>query len=301
MSPDVKTSRVLLRLCGLIVLLTLVASSVGLFWLGGDGPFTFETVYGDTVEIYGRGLYASDWAFKAPILRGADAIMLFICVPLLVVAVILYARGSLRGHILLVGMLCCFLYNAASVALGAAYNVFFLIYVVLFSASLYAFVLAFWSVDLPGLAAGVSSRLPHGLLATFVFIAGLSPAVWLIDIVASLVGGHAPANVASYTTDVTTVIDLGVITPAAFLGSALLRRRKPLGYLLAPTILILLVLIGLIVASQSVLQMVDGIVLSVGEVAAFVAPFISLSLIAVGLTAVFLRNITEPDLRGRSR
>ena len=59
-----------------------------------------------------------------------------------------YRRGSLRGALLLTGTLGYFLYVYASMALGTVvYNELFLAYVVLFSASLFAFVLALTGID----------------------------------------------------------------------------------------------------------------------------------------------------------
>ena len=288
-----KPSKTLVILSVLVAILASTAAAGGLFWQDVGQPFAFTTLRGQTVEIYGRGLYRYDSSFQAPVLRGTDAVMLFAGVPLLVVALLLYRRGSLRGGFLLTGALACFLYNAASLALGAAYNDLFLLYVGYFSASLYAFVLAFTSIDLEALPAHIAPRLPRRGIAVFMFIAGLSPCVWLIEIVAALVQGQAPQNLAGYTTSVTTVIDVGIITPAAFLAGLLLLRRKPLGYLLATTLLILLVLIGLVVVGQTVMQTLDGIVLSTGEMAAYITPFVLLSLIAVWLTVILFRNLSH--------
>ena len=288
-----KPSKALVNLSALIAVLALVATAAGLFWQDGGSSFSFTTLRGQTVQIYGQGLYRYDTSFTAPVLRGTDAVMLFVCTPLLVVSILLYRRGSLRGGFLLTGALACFLYNAASLGFGAAYNNLFLLYLVYFSASLYAFVLAFTSVDLQALPAHVAPRLPHRGIAVFMFVAGLSPCVWLTEIVAALAQGQAPQNLASYTTYVTTMIDVGIITPSAFLAGALLLRRKPLGYLLASTLLILLVLIGLVVVGQTVMQTLDGIVLSTGELAAYVTPFVTLSLVAVWLTALVLRNLSD--------
>ncbi len=44
----------------LIALLTLIAASAGLFAPGGDGPFMFTTLRGQTVEMYGLGLYEGE-------------------------------------------------------------------------------------------------------------------------------------------------------------------------------------------------------------------------------------------------
>jgi hypothetical protein len=288
-----KSSKTLVILSVLVAVLASIAAAGGLFWQDEGEPFTFTTLHGQTVEIYGQGLYRHDSSFHAPVLRGTDAIMLFACVPLLVVAILLYRRGTLRSRFLLTGALTCFLYNAASLALGAAYNNLFLLYVVYFSASLYAFVLAFTSIDLEALPAHIAPRLPSRGIAVFMFIAGLSPCVWLIEIVAALVQGQAPQNLASYTTDVTTVIDVGIITPAAFLAGLLLLRRKPLGYLLATTLLILLTLVGLVVVGQTVMQTLDGVVLSTGELMTYMMPFVLLSLIAVWLTIILFRNLSD--------
>lgn len=288
-----KSSKMLMILSSLVAVLALVASGVGLF--GGDEgeSFTFTTLHGQTIEIYGRGLYRYEWAFKAPVLRGADVILLFLGVPVLIIAILLYRRGSLRGGFLLTGTLSCFLYNAASLAFGAAYNDLFLLYIVYFSASLYAFILAFSLIDLDALPAHISPDLPHRGIAIFVMLSGLSTGVWLMDIVAALFEGSVPANVASYATDVTAVIDIGVIMPAAFIAGMLLLRRKPMGYPLAATMLILLTLVGMIVAGQTIMQILDGIVLSPGQFAAFVVPFVLLSLIAIWLTTTLLRHVED--------
>ncbi|MEX5234805.1 hypothetical protein [Kocuria arenosa] len=69
---------------------------------------------------------------------------LLIGVPLLVEAAVGWRRGSTRAGLVLLGALGYFLYVYAGCALGAiAYNELFLLYVVLFSAALYAFVLVF--------------------------------------------------------------------------------------------------------------------------------------------------------------
>lgn len=53
---------------------------------------------------------------------------MFVGIPMLIFAIFLYRRGSLRSGLLLTGVLACFLYNSASVAFGAAYNPLYLLY-----------------------------------------------------------------------------------------------------------------------------------------------------------------------------
>jgi hypothetical protein len=105
-----------------IGLLALVASGTGLFWQGGDGPHPFTTLRDQTVEIYGRGVYQNDTVFYAAGFKGADVIVLFVGIPLLIYSFMRYRSGSLRGGFLLAGALSYFLYIGASLTFSAAFN-----------------------------------------------------------------------------------------------------------------------------------------------------------------------------------
>jgi len=277
----------------LLAILSVLAFGTGLFSQTVGQPFTFTTLHGQTVEIYGQGLYQYDTTFKAPILRGSDAVYLFLCIPLLGIAFTFYRRGSLRGGIFLTGMLAVFLYNFASMAFGAAYNNMFLAYLLGFSASLFAFILAFTSIDPEALTERISPKLPRRGMAVFIAFAGTSVFVWLVEIIGGLTSGQAPESLASYTTDITAVLDVGVIAPVAFLTSVLLFRRIPLGFLLAPVLLILNASIGVIVIAQTISQALAGITLSIGQYIGFVGSFVILSLIAVWLSIRFFRSIKD--------
>lgn len=286
--------KILFWLSLLIALLAAVYAGVGLFSQGGDGPFSFTTLRGETVEMYGRGVYRLDTAFRAPIFRGTDAVTLFLCVPALIAAALIARRGTLRGRLFLASVLAYFLYNSASLAFGAAYNSLLLVYIASVSASLFAFVLAFRSIDLPTLAAHSSAKLPHRRIAVFLFVAGLSLVIWIADIVGALIEGTVPATLGPYHTEATYTLDLGIILPTAYLAGILVWRRNPLGTLLACITITLNLAVGLVVAGQTIMQVLDGILLSSGEYAAYVTPFVLMSLIAIGLLTSIFRNLSEP-------
>jgi hypothetical protein len=286
-----KPSTTLHLLSFLVAIFAAIYAGVGLFSQGGDGPFTFTSVHGETVEIYGQGLYHNDAVFKAPIFRGTDAATLFVCVPLLLLAIVLDRRAGLRSRLFLTSILVYFLYNSASLALGASYNNLLLVYIGSASASLFAFVIGFRSIDLQELAARTSARMPHRWISGFLFLAGLSLIIWLVDILVALSQGTVPPTLDHYTTEATYTLDLSAILPSAFLAGVLVWRRLPLGTLLASILITLNMTVGLVVASQSIMQALDGIVLTPGAFAAYVAPFVTLSLIAVGLLVSIYRNL----------
>lgn len=287
-----KPSKVLIVLSALVAVLALAAAAAGLFYQDGGTPFTFTTLHGQTIQMDGQGIYRNDWIFKAPIYRGTDAVTMFILVPLLVLAILYYRRGSLSGQLMLAAMLTPFLYNGTSMAFGAAYNSIFLVYIALFSTSLFAFVLACTSIDLKALQVRAAPQFPHRATAIWMFVAGLTVFVWLIDIVSGLIEGRVPAGVASYTTDITAVIDVGIIPPTAYLTGILLLRRDARGYLLAPLLLCLNACIGLIVIGQTVMQTLAGITLAIGQYIGFVGTFVIMGFLAVWLLVRIFRSIS---------
>ncbi|MBE0699637.1 MAG: hypothetical protein IH586_22155, partial [Anaerolineaceae bacterium] len=203
-------------------------------------------------------------------------------------------KGTLKGRVLLAGLLGYFFYNATSVAIGVTYNRLFPVYIVYFSSSLFAFILAFSSIDFIGLAGRVNRRMPHGGLAGFLFFAGVVLLfVWGMDIVAGAVEGRAPVLVQSYHTLTTHVLDLGIITPVLFLSGVLLLKRSRMGYPLAAVLLINCALIGLVVAGQSVAQVMDGVALTALDWVARVAPFLGMALVAGWLVVRFFEGVEE--------
>ncbi len=74
--------KVVHRLSFIIVILTVIVSGIGLFWMSGVEPFKVSSMYGNEIMLFGKGIYKNDNAFLAPIFRGTDFVILFIAVPL---------------------------------------------------------------------------------------------------------------------------------------------------------------------------------------------------------------------------
>jgi hypothetical protein len=299
MAAPVRTSNAVVWLSVLIAVLALVAAGAGLFWWEGDGPASFTTLRGQTVRMYGRGLYRHDTLFIGAGNKGVDAVVLALGVPLLLVSTLLYRRGSPRGALLLTGVLAYFLYVYASMALGAAYNPLFLVYVALFSASFFAFVGALASIDRQALPSHVSPRMPRRGLAYFLFACGLMTLfVWLGPLLVALLQGQPPLLLDSYTTMVTYALDLALITPATFLSGVLLLRGASLGYLVAVPLLGVLVLLGPGFAVGTVNQLSAGVPFTPGQVVGPIVGFSVLSLAALGFLFVILRHVSDSAFSG---
>ena len=296
--PPLRLSGAILPLAIAIGLLALVATVVGLFWQTGGGSFTFTTLRGGTAEIFGQGLYRYDSVFTGAGNRGTDTVTLFLGVPFLALATMLYRRGSLRGGLLLTGILGYFLYVYATYSLGVAYNELFLVYVALFSASLFAFILAFNSIDLDALSSQVLDHLPRRGPGIFLIVAGLlTSLIWIEGPVTSLLTGLPPARMNSYTTLVTYALDLAIIVPSCIIGGVMILRRNALGYRIAFPLLVLIIMLVPGIIAQTIHQLSAGVSLSPGEIAGPVSGFLTLGLLAVLIIVAVLRKlpITSPS------
>jgi hypothetical protein len=282
----------------IIGVLGLAAAGAGIFWQPGYSPSSFTTLYGETVQIAGGSLYAHDTLFTAAALRGTDIVTLIVGIPLLIISFWLYRDGSLRGGLLLAGTLAYFLYYGASLGLATAYNSLFLVYLGLFSASFFSFVLVLTAFDLQALPGHISTRLPRRGIAVFMFVAGLGTGfIWLSDAVSALLGNTPPTALGPYTTLVTYLLDVGIIMPSAILAGILLLRRAGLGYLLSAVLTIMLALVGAMVIVSTVMQLSAGIQFSTGELVGKVGSWIILGLFAIGFTVSFLRNAGDNELK----
>lgn len=286
----------------LIAVLAVITAGVGLFSQGGDGAFSFRTVYGDTVEIYGRGIYRHDSSFVAALFRGTDAITLFVSLPLLLVGYLSHRRGSLRGSIFMIGMLLYFFYVGVTYTFSVIFNSLFLVYTALFSASLFATIIALTTFDTQYLAAKVTSGMPHRGIAIFMFVAGLGTLfLWLSELIAPMMAGLAPANLGPYTTMFTHGFDSAVITPATVITGIFLLKRKPLGYLLVAPLLILCTIIGVTVIAQTISQTLAGLIFPIGVYIGMIGSWVVMGAFAVGLAISFFRNISNTSSSQESK
>jgi hypothetical protein len=291
-----KQYSVLNWLVPLIVIIAAVAALTGLFAQGGDGRSTFTTLHGQTVEIYGKGLYRFDTVFFAATFKGVDVITLVISLPLLIIAFVSYRRNSPRGGLLLLSALPYFVYIGASMTFSAAFNRIFLLYVALFSTSIFTFIGLATSVDPESLSKHLLPGLPYRGTAIFMFIAGFGTLLlWLSDLIGPLTTGSPPTNLGPYTTMFTHGFDSAVITPATILTGIYLLRRRPIGYLFAAPLLVFSVQNGLTVIAATISQTLEGIIFPIGVYVGMIGSWVVMGAFAFGLILQFFRNFSETN------
>lgn len=272
----------------MLVILAAVASLAGIVWKGEGEHIPFTTIRGEEVLLQGSGLYKYDSVGMAAQAVAQDAVTLFVAIPLLLYAIYLSRRGSIRGKLLLIGMLGYFLYTYASYAFLAAYNEFFLLYVAAYSLSLFALILSIMSVDVQKMPLYFTGKAPIKSTATFLFLIGTMVGfMWLGRIVPPLMKGGVPYGLESYSTLLIQAFDLGLVVPLAFLSGSLLLKKQPWGYLLTALMLIKGLTLLIAISAMIVAQWMVGVVMSPMEITVFPA----FTLVAVFITWRFVQSV----------
>jgi hypothetical protein len=285
-----KTSAIVTKLTYPILLLALFAAGTGIFWQRPGNPVEITTLRGETFELFGRGLYRYDTVSYAAQAVGQDAATLLVGIPLLFVGLLLARKGSLRGELLLTGGLGYMLYTYTSYSFLSAYNELFLVYVALFSLSLFAFILALSGMDTERVTRSVSGGIPRRGIAVFLlFIAAFLTLAWLGRIVPPLRAGTPPPGLEAYTTLVIQALDLGIIVPVSVITAVLLWKKQPWGYTLASVLLVKALMMGIALIAMIIGQALAGVELGIVESVIFAG----ISLAAITFALLLFRNITD--------
>ncbi len=270
----------------LVFVLTLVATLAGL-WPAEGTPYPLTTFRGEQVTLNARGLYYWETVSSAAQMQANDLVMLVFGLPLLAISFWLSLHNSLRGRLLLAGTLGFILYTYITMCFGAAYNPLFLVYVALFSLSLFALVLVMMSFDVASLPAHFSAQLPRGWIAALLFFAaGFLLLAWFGRIAATYPAGAIPA-LENTTSMFIQAMDLAIVVPLCILSGILLLRRRPWGYLLASVGMLKFLILGTAVSVMGLNMLRVGVPVSAMELVIF--PLIALA--NALMTGVLLKNI----------
>ncbi|WP_407312704.1 hypothetical protein [Desulfosporosinus sp. SB140] len=273
-----------------IVLLSLVSTVFGIVSNQGNGQYAFQSLRGETVTIYGKGLYHYDSVPMVAQGIAQDIVTLFLGIPLLIISLFWARKGFLKGRLLLTGTLGYFLYTYISYTFLWMFNPLFLIYVLLMSASFFAFTLSMISFDIEQMKASFHEKLPIKFIGGFqIFFSTALGLMWLGRIVPSIINGSIPLGLEHYTTLVIQGMDLGFIVPIAFISGILILKRNNFGYLLSSVIIIKGFTMGAALTAMIIAQAVAGVPMSFLEIMMF--PLFSL--LIVWCLVLMLKNINE--------
>lgn len=263
--PAVTRNLTLAYLTSLLVALGIVVASA-------------EGLASDAASVYGHSSLVL-------VSRGGDAANLILVVPILLGAMLVARRGSLFGLLLWPGALFYALYAYVPYLVGAPFSGLFFVDVALVTISAFTVVGILASVDGHEVRRRLAAAPARGIGAALVLIAVSAYAGLAGTAIAALAD---PAGEAA--TRPLAVADWALGTPVLLVGGALLWLRVPLGYVVAPGLLLVSGLGGVVFAVAAVL---DNLLSDPTTEPAVIAVHLVISVLSFGLLALFVQRATR--------
>lgn len=246
----------------LIILLVLVVTILGICSFNTTHSYEFVNQYGDHVQMWGSGIYAHDSYFKAPIFIGSDATILFVVLPLSMITFFKTMKEqSVENNIGTFSIISLLLYYSASLAFGVTYNPLHLVYIALFAVCFFSVCMIFGKLHTVAILHEKVCTYPFTKgMKVFLIVSGISLFVaWLPDIIMSLTSGSSLELIEVYTTEITYVLDMGIISPLIFITYYLVKHHRFVGYVLLRMIFKICMCVGIMLPIQTVFQLLAGI------------------------------------------
>ncbi|MDH4219194.1 MAG: hypothetical protein OEY18_16055 [Candidatus Aminicenantes bacterium] len=235
--------------------------------------------------------YERDAASMAAQGAGQDLVNLVFVVPLLVFALIFMLRNSRIASFIFGGSVFYILYSFCIYAFGLHFNKFFLLYCLVLGSSLYSFILVILELTKMDVQNWFGEKVPIRLTGVYLLlISALFYILWFKDIIPAVLMDTIPKNVSNYNLLVNPVhvLDLSIALPGLILTAVLLMKKRRLGYILAPVLLVFVIILTIALAGMVMMTRARGIT----EDTSIAVIFIALAVISIVFLYLFLKNIT---------
>ncbi len=266
-----------------IIILLFIVTILGICSLKTGNDYFVTNQFGENIRMWGSGLYKHDSFFRATTFIGTDITILFVLVPLIFISFYkLNKNPTIENYIQNLSTIATSLYYSTCLSFGVSYNYLHLIYILLFSSTLFCTLGLFIKIyhENPNLALPQNLQLTK-VLFLFLLISGISLFVaWLPDIIFSLVQNRSLELIEIYTTEITYVLDMGIISPLIFISIYLSKKNNFIGFVLIRMVLRICIIVGIMVILQTAVQMYAGIIIPIPAMITKVLIFIVLSIFA---------------------
>ena len=257
-------------------ILSMIAAFIGLFNQNRVNLPDVINSRGDTIALYNLGIYAHDSIMIGAANRGTDLVVLTIGIPLLIIALWIYRKREAHGLFLLSGIFAYFLYLYATFSLSIAYNRLFLVYIIIFGISFFGFILTL--LKLSHILFQKSLKIQKTWIPYYLIIMGLVAGIlWAVDPITSLFLNTFP-KMSIYPTLFTHAFDLAIIVPISILSGILMRKKNPLGTLLAIPVLMIITMLFPSICASTYFQHQAGLIFTPQEIIGYIVSFLTLGI-----------------------
>jgi hypothetical protein len=225
---------------------------------------------------------------------GQDIFDLFIIVPLLLILLIYSSRGARTALFLLGGTVLYIMYSYFIYSFGIHFNSLFLFYCFTLGSSFYLFVIIIIEFMLKDVENWFEGSIPVKSTATFlIIVAVMFYILWFSDIIPAILSNSVPLSVSSDNLMVNPVhvMDLAFILPGLILTAVLLIKKRRLGIILTPILLIFIIEMSLALIAMALMLNIRHMSADLSLIGIFGV----LTVISVIFLILFVRRMKTQD------
>ena len=224
-------------------------------------PLAFLTAFVSYAGIFVESTYAKETAIYAAQGIGQDIVNLFFVVPILIITTVFAWRKSKLGLLIWSGAIFYLAYLYTIYCFGMHFNHLFIAYCLILGFSFYSlvyFLITSLKENVSGWFKGKVSTISTGIF--LIVIAVLFYFIWLSEIIPAIMNNTTPKSIteSGLLINPVHVLDIAICLPALILTGITLIKKKNIGFLLAPTMMIFCLFMAVAIAAMVIVMKSRG-------------------------------------------
>ncbi|MEG6611252.1 hypothetical protein V6C42_00055 [Pseudoclostridium thermosuccinogenes] len=245
---------------GIITVLVIFVTIIGIASINFKNEFSFTTIYGDVVKIYGGGIYKMHTVAQVYQVIPHDMVNLFLALPALLISFAFVRKGILKAKLFFMGVTLYLLFTYGIYTFYTMYNRLYLCYVAIMGLCFFMFLITLKGTDATKVEELFKDNYPNKLVGGFLITAAsFMTLTWLKQIMPTVLFNNIPTiDLAQSATMVPQAIDLAFVLPLAFLMGIRLCRKKPEAYIMGTVVPAFLVFMMTAIFSKGLMLQVTN-------------------------------------------
>ncbi len=272
-------------------ILVTFASIVGVSALRLQDWHTAINIFGETVTLFGGGIYAYQTVSQAYQVIAHDLVNLFVALPVYVLTYWLMKKDYPVAPYLFAATALYFAFTFGIYTFFAVFNDLFLVYVTILGINFYIVLNIVSRVSRADTVRMYGDRYPKSLLANYlVVVSSLMALFWIFQALPTVLGGSEAGQILPVgTTLVPHAIDLAFLLPIVLVAGCTLYSGHAAGYIAASIVPLFLVIMMSSVVAKGVILTVTGIEPAI-EMIVLMGLFLLTSMIMLIVNLVYTRR-----------
>ncbi|GGL61149.1 hypothetical protein [Sporolactobacillus putidus] len=236
-----------------------------------------------------------DWVAQS---IGQDISNLFIVVPVLIISAIFSSKGSRTAKLIWAGTMTTNIYAYVIYTFAVHFNFLFHVYCLILGLSLYSVICFFMNHVKENFSKWFTEKAPTRAVGIFLLvIAVLFVLLWLSQSLPAALSNTVPESIVKdgLLTNPVHALDLSFYLPLMGIAAVMILKKKTLGFLLAPVMIVFSIMTGLNILSLMIVSMT----LMPSNNLPMIIGFSALTLICLGFLWLFLRRIRGAESADR--